>query len=130
MAVMFIMCSAGYAEGLKAGQKYKIIKPIFLTGVYDSLNNRTLSKDTARAYLDSKEYAKKASVAFQSQVPPGTVITIVGRAPKPWYLFFYADMYYIHLEPDLSQGLDVKLQLDRGLEGNLDGLNPEIFSRM
>lgn len=69
-------------------------------------------------------------VAFQTEVPIGTVMAIVGAAPKPWYLYFYADQYFIKLDPDLSQGLEIKIQLDRGMAGNLDGLNPEIFSRM
>ncbi len=128
--IIFFLFSRSYAEDLKVGQKYKIIKPVYLMGVYDSLNNRTLSKSTARAYLHSEEYYKKSFVAFQTEVPTGTVMTIIGPAPKPWYLYFYADQYFIKLDPDLSQGLEIKIQLDRGMAGNLDGLNPEIFSRM
>lgn len=129
---MMIVAAYGmsYAGELKAGQKYKVIKPIYLMGVYDSLNHRTISSSTARAYLNAEKYYKKSFVVFQTEVPLGTVMTIIGPAPKPWYSFFQGDKYFIKLEPDLSQGLEIEIQLDRGIEGKLDGLNPELFSRM
>jgi hypothetical protein len=68
-------------------------------------------------------------VAFQYEVPAGTIMTIVGSAPKVWSLPFFADRYFVQLDPDLSRGLDVILELNRGIEGNLDGLNPELFGR-
>lgn len=124
------ICSASYAGELVAGKKYKITKPVYLTGEYIDRGNKVLSRETAIAYLDSYKYAMKSYTAFKTEVPVGTVMTISGPAPKAWYLFFQGDFYFVRLEPDLSQGLDIKLQLDRGMEGNLDGLNPDIFSRM
>ncbi len=44
--------------------------------------------------------------------------------------FFIANQYFIQLDPDLSRGLDVELELNRGIEGSLDGLNPELFERL
>lgn len=129
-AILVIFCRIGYAEGLQAGKKYKIIKPLYLMGVYDDIGNKKLSKETARAYLYANKHYKKSYVAFENEVPVGTVVTIIGLAPKPWYLFFNEDHYFIKLEPDISQGLEVKLPLHSSMEGNLDGLNPEIFSRM
>jgi hypothetical protein len=124
------ICGASYAGELVAGKNYKIIKSIYLTGEYIDRGNKVLSKETAVAYLDSYMYASKSYTAFKTEVPVGTIMTIIGPTPKKWYLFFQGDFYFVKLEPDLSQGLDIKLQLDRGMEGNLDGLNPEIFSRM
>jgi hypothetical protein len=128
--IIFFFFSRGYAEELKAGQKYKIVKPVYLIGEYNERSNKSLSKETAKAYLESASRAKMSFTAFQTEVPVGTIMTIISPAPKPWYLYFYADQYFIKLDPDLSQGLEVKFQLDKGMEGNLDGLNPEIFSRM
>lgn len=87
--------------------------------VYDSLNNRQISREAARAYLHSMRYHEKASVAFQYEVPAGTVMTIIGPAPKVWHLPFFPDRYYIKLDPDLSRGLDIVVELDRGIEGSL-----------
>lgn len=129
-AIILIFCRISCAEGLQAGKKYKIIKPVYLSAWYDSLNKKTLSKETARAYLHVTKNADRPYIAFQSEVPTGTVMTIIGPAPKRWYLFFYPDRFFIKLDPDLSQGLDVELELSTSFEGNLDGLNPEIFSRM
>jgi hypothetical protein len=98
-------------------------------GVYDSLNNRQVSKETARAYLESIQTYKKAEVAFQCEVPVGTIMTIIGPTPKVWHLPFFANRFFVRLDPDLSRGLDVVLELNRGIEGSLDGLNPELFSR-
>ncbi len=128
--VIITLCSPGYAKELRVGQKYKIIKPIYLIADYNDRGDKSLSKNTAKAYLISFLTAKKSYTAFQTEVPTGTVMTIIGPAPKPWYLYFQGDPYFIKLDPDLSQGLDVKIQLDRGIEGSLDGLNPEIFSRL
>ncbi len=124
------ICSASFAGELAADTKYKTIRITYLTGEYIDRGNKVLSKETAIAYLDSYKYAMKSYTAFKTEVPTGTVMTIVGPAPKPWYLFFQGDFYFIKLDPDLSQGLDIKLQLDRGMEGNLDSLNAEIFSRI
>ncbi len=125
-----IFCGPSCAsEELQPGSRYKIVKPVYLAAEYYSLNNRQVSRETARAYLESKQTYKKSRVAFQCKVPVGTIMTIVGQAPKVWHLPFFADRYYVRIDPDLSQGLDVVLELDRGVEGSLDGLNPELFSR-
>jgi hypothetical protein len=124
------LCFSSYASAqLRPGQKYKIIRPVYLTAEYNSRNNRQISRETARAYLDAKQYYKSRWVAFQCEVPAGTIMTIIGPVPKVWYGSFFADRYFIKLDPDLSLGLDVVLILDRGIEGDLDGLNPELFSR-
>jgi hypothetical protein len=125
-----IFCGLGYAgEHPQPAKRYKIVRPVYLIAVYDSLNNRQISRETARAYLESKQAYKQASVAFQCEVPEGTIMTIIGPAPKVWSLPFFANRYFVRLDPDLSRGLDVVLELNRGIEGSLDGLNPELFSR-
>lgn len=128
--IIFLFSNTVYGEYLKEGSRYKIIKPVYLIANYNSQSNKSINKETAKAYLESTMLAKRRFTAFQFEVPVETVMTIIGLAPKPWYLYFQGDMYFVELDPDLSQGLDVKIQLDRGMEGNLDGLNPEIFQRM
>ncbi|MCM2353518.1 MAG: hypothetical protein NDI63_07850 [Pseudobdellovibrio sp.] len=125
----FVFCSIGYAEDPKTGQKYKIIKSIHIMGVYDDLNNRKLSKETARGYLHPIKFANRPHVAFRTEVPAGTTMTIISVLKNPWYRPFLKSRFLVKLDPDLSQGLDVEIELARGLEGNLDGLNSEIFSR-
>lgn len=88
-----------------------------------------MSRQTAHAYLGAIKVATKSYTAFQTEVPSGTSVTIITKTSRPWYHIFAADTYLVKLDPDLSQGLDVELQLNRGLEGNLDGLNSEIFIR-
>lgn len=125
-----IFCVPSYAgEELQSGSRYKIVKPVYLMAVYDSLNNRQLGRETARAYLHSMQYYNKAEVAFQCEVPVGTIMTIIGPAPKIWHIPFFANRYFVRLDPDVSRGLDVVLELNRGIEGSLDGLNPELFGR-
>jgi hypothetical protein len=125
-----IFCGLSYAsEQSQPGNRYKIIGPVYLAAEYYSLNNRQVSRETARAYLESMRTYKKSWVAFQCEVPVGTIMTIIGPAPKVWHLPFFANRYFVRLDPDLSRGLDVILELNRGIEGSLDGLNPELFSR-
>jgi hypothetical protein len=118
------------SEELQPGMRYKIIRPIYLVGAYKSLNNRKLSRETARAYLEVERYAVKSEVAFQVEVSPGTNVIIVSSAKKVWHFPHMVDQYIVRLDPDLSRGLDVVLDLDRGLEGDLNGLNPELFTRI
>ncbi len=126
-----IFCGIIYANEVpQLGSRYKIVRPVFLNGVYNSLNNRQVSKETARAYLESIQTYKKAEVAFQCEVPAGTIMTIIGSAPKVWHLPFFANRFFVRLDPDLSRGLDIVLELDRGIEGRLDGLNSEIFTQI
>jgi hypothetical protein len=54
-------------------------------------------------------------------------MTIVGPTPKVWYLPFLATRYFVQLAPDPARGLEVELALNRGLEGSLNGLNPDLF---
>jgi hypothetical protein len=125
-----IFCIPSYAsEEPRSGRRYKIVRPVYVYATYNSLNNRQLSRETARAFLHAERYYNKAEVAFQCEVPAGTIMTIIGPAPKVWSIPFLANRYFVRLEPDLSRGLVVVLELNRGIEGSLDGLNPDIFSR-
>jgi len=128
--ISVIFCGLSYAgEEPQVKNRYKIVKTIYLMATYNSLNNRQLSRETACAYLHAEEYANKSEVAFQCGVPVGTIMTIIGPVPEIW-LPFVAKRYFVQLDPDLSRGLDVILALNRGIEGNLDGLNPELFGRL
>ena len=118
------------SEELKLGAQYETIQPIFLKGVYNSLNNRILSQETARAYIKTVRQYKKVKVAFQVEVPVGTIMTVASPAKSVLHIPYLVDQYVVTLTPDLSRGLDVVLSLDRGLVGNLDGLNPDIFKRI
>lgn len=82
-ATCVLVSDRGYAsEAPKPGTRYKILRTLYLMGVYDSLNNREVTRATARAYLHTARYANTSSVAFQSEVPAGTVMTILGQTSK------------------------------------------------
>jgi hypothetical protein len=124
-------CSANSSgEDLTLGAKYEIIRPVYLEGVYNSLDDRKISPEKATAYLTGVKYAKRSEVAFQVEVPAGTVMTVVSSASRVIHLPYIVDQYHVRLTPDVSRGLDVLLSLDRGLEGDLDGLNSQIFRRI
>ena len=125
-----IFCGISYAvDQPQPGNRYKIVGPLYLSGIYLKLNNRQLNKQAAVGSLTAVQFSGP-EVGFQCKVPVGTIVTIIGPAPKRFPLFFIANRYYVRLDPDLSRGLDVELELNRGIEGNLDGLNPELFSRL
>ena len=125
-----IFCGPSYAsEELQPGNRYKIIGPVYLSGVYLNLNNRQLNRQMAIESLTSVRFSGP-EVAFQRVVPVGTIMTIIGPAPKRISLPFLANRYFIRLDPmEPPSELDVILELNRGIEGSLDGLNPEYFSR-
>ena len=95
----------------------------------NDIGNKQLSKETARAYLHKSETYQKRWAAFQVKVPVGTIMTIIETDAKVLPLPFFAKRYLVQLDPDLSRGLDVQLALNGGMDGDLDGLNPKIFSR-
>lgn len=125
-----IFCGSTYAsEELQPGSRYKIIKTLYLAISYNSADDKRVSKETARAYLELMKVGKTRWIAFQVEVPAGTVMTIIGQEQRAWYLFFAPTHYFVRLDPDPSHGLDIMLNPDLGFEGTLDGLNPELFSR-
>lgn len=115
--------------GPTMGRRYELTRPMYLMATYDSLNDRRISSQTAQAYLHASRYYDSAWVAFQVEVPAGTFMTIVGNLPKVWNLPFLATRYIVQIDPDVSRGLEVVLELDRGIEGDMDGLNPGLFRR-
>jgi hypothetical protein len=128
-AVISIFCGPSYAEELRTGNRYKIVRPVYLSGVYRDLNNRQLNRQLAFGSLTAMRFSGP-ELAFQCIVPVGTIMTVIGPAPKRVPLPFFADRYFVRLDPTGQSGeLDVILELNRGIEGSLDGLNPEIFSR-
>ncbi len=126
-----IFCGSTYAsDELQSGSRYKILKPLYLVVEYYSADDKRVCRETARAYLTSIKVYKTRWVAFQVEVPAGTVMTIIGQEQRAWYLFFAPTHYFVGLDPDPSHGLDIMLNPDLGFEGTLDGLNPELFSRL
>ena len=117
-------------DNLQPGDQYEVIRPIYLQVVYHDLNERQVSRNTANAFLHAHSYYKTSWVAFESTVQTGSVMTITAKGPRVWHLPFRVQRYYVSLDPDLSGGLEVILDLDRGIEGDLDGLNESLFRRM
>jgi len=128
--VCAFFCGASSAEELQPGSRYKIVGPVYLAGIYLDLDKRQLKRGLAVEDLTAVQF-KGPEVAFQRRVPVGTIVTIIGPAPKrvSWFPFL-AKQYFVRVEPkDPPSDLDVLLELNRGIEGSLDGLNPELFSR-
>ena len=125
-----IFCGSSYAsEEPQAGNRYKIVGPVYLAGVYRNLNNRQLNRQLAVGSLTAVQFSGP-EVAFQRKVPAGTIMTIIGPERKRVLFFWVTKRYFVRLEPastDLPSELDIRIELNRGLEGNLDGLNPELF---
>jgi hypothetical protein len=115
---------------LQPGTFYKIVRPVYLMAVYESAAEKAAGKGAARAYLQPERYAQTRWVAFQCEVPVGTVMKVVGPAPPAKDLWRHYDAYYVHLEPDPSRKLDVIVQLFRGFADASGGLSPEFFQRM
>ena len=124
-----ILCSPANAasDGPEPGSRYEIIRPLYLMATYNDRGIKKISRETARAYLHSMKYADKSDVAFQVEVPAGTTMIVIGSAPKVWHLPFLPKRYFAQLTPDPSRGLDVILELDRGIDGDVDGLNIKLF---
>ncbi len=128
----FFFRNGSAADEPQTGTQYKIIGQLYISAIYLSLNQRQVNKEMAVAHLTEVRF-KGPEVAFQRPVTIGTIMTIIGPAPKrglfslPWL----ARRYFVQLEPIDSEAneLDVIIQLNRGIEGRMDGLNPALFER-
>ena len=87
IALGAIFCSPSYAEEPKPGNRYNIIRPVYLMAVYNT-DNRQLSREAASAYLHAVRYVDRYFVAFQCEIPTNTIMTIVGPAKKPGIFLF------------------------------------------
>lgn len=117
-------------EKLQSGDQYEVIGPLYLYGVYNDLNDRQLKKSGLSGSLIALRISGP-EVAFERVVPIGTIVTITGSAPKRIPLPFFANVYFVRFEPEISRELDVVFfELNRGAEGTLNGLNPELFKRV
>ena len=124
-------CSANSSgEELTLGAEYEFVKPAYLVGAYNSLDEKELTPEKATAYLHTVKVARRSYTAFRVEVPAGTVMTVASSAERVLHLPYFVDQYRVRLTPDPSRGLDVLLSLDRGFEGGLDGLNSQIFKRI
>ena len=108
-----ILCGISYAgEQPQPGDRYKIVGPMYVSGIYKKLNNRQINRQMAVGSLTAVRFSGP-EVAFQCEVPVGTIMTIIGPAPKSWYLPFSANRFFIRLDPDLAHGIDVVLEIGR-----------------
>lgn len=115
---------------LQPGASYKLMRSAYLTALYESMEDKWAGKGAARAYLQPERYAKTRWVAFQIEVPAGTVMRIVRPAPPAKDLLRRYDAYYVHLDPDPSRQLNVIVQLFRGFADTSGGLSPVFFERI
>jgi hypothetical protein len=131
MAVTILWNPVHASENLQPGNQYKIIGPVYIAAIYNDLRNKKLNRQLAIGELAAVRYGGP-EVAFQHAVQPGTIMTIIGPIPTDSFFDrFFPNRYYIKLDTvELAGGLDVVLWLNRGVEGDLDGLTPELFSRV
>jgi hypothetical protein len=96
---------------LTPGTSYKIIRPTYLSAVYESMDAKLKGKGPAKAYLNPKRYAKTRWVAYECAVPAGTIMTVIEPAPTPKAFWKHYDAYYVKLSPDPSRNLKVIVEV-------------------
>lgn len=111
------------SNDLLTGQKYQIVGQLYAHNVSDDLKSRTVSTVTlVPLRLTGPE------IISRKLVPKGSVLTIVGKAPKKAFAFLYPDRYIVSINTvDAPTGVPVVIDLSRGIEGKSTVLNPQIF---
>src|SRR5258708_928396 len=106
--LLFLLTSVSHASGdLQLGAQYKVVGPIYATGVYENLNDRKLSYISLTAIQISGP-----EVAFRRSVPKGTTMRITSKASKRMPLPFYAKRYLVSLEPSDLPNVQIILELN------------------
>ena len=105
------------------GQKYEIVGELYAHRVADDLNSRVMS------IIDLVPLRLRGPEIISCQlVPTGSILTIVGKAPKRLFAFLYTDRYIVRVDTlDAPAGISTVIDLSRGIEGKSTALNPLIF---
>jgi hypothetical protein len=136
IAVFFLFSLMGSLLGiatevqLLTGENYKIVRPVDLMAVHESMDDKSAGKKPKRAYLNPQRYAMTRWVAYQCEVPVGAVITIVRPAPPARDLWRRYPAYYVKLVPNPPGQQEVIVQLFLGFRDESGRLNPEFFQRV
>ncbi len=118
-------CSDTPGEGPQIGARYTVNGTLYATGIFSATSNRQLSYVELVPILISGP-----EVAFRHFVPIGTTLIFVEALPRRLWMPFFPLRYKVRLEPtDLPKNVDTILELGRGNEGTLDGLNPNLYKR-
>ena len=120
-------CSVTQDEvSLRGGERFVITGELYAYGVADDLNDRKVSIiSLVPLHISGPE------IVSRQLVPPGTILTIVDRAPKRFPSFLYPDRYLVRLNGlSLPAEVPVVMGLYRGIEGTETPLNPLIFKPM
>jgi hypothetical protein len=108
------------------GARYSVIGDLEAYGVYESLDNRTLSY----VILVPPPGVGGPEFPFHRTVPKGQLITILS-AWRQFVLLEKGIYYLVAVEnSDLPQGIPVRLELMRGNEGVGADLNSAIYRRL
>ena len=110
------------------GTRYSVVDDhLDAYGVYESLNNRTVS---FVELIPIRPGIAGPEIAFRRNVPKGQVIRVLS-AWRQFVLFDSGVYYLVELEnSDLSLGVPVRLGLSRGNEGGGADLNPAIYRKL
>jgi hypothetical protein len=79
-------------NGIRIGQKYEIVGELYVHSVSDDLNSRKVSIITLEQLLLSGP-----EIISRQLVPTGSVLTVVDKAPKKVFAFFYPDRYIVRV---------------------------------
>jgi len=108
------------------GARYSVVGNLFAYGVYESLDNRTISY----VILVPPPGVGGPEFAFRRTVPNGQVIKILS-AWRQFVLLENGVHYLVAVEnSDLPQGIPVRLELIRGNEGVGADLNPAVYKNL
>ena len=111
------------SNDLKIGQKFEVVGEIYAHRVYHDLNTRVVSIIILeRVRLSGPE------IESRKQVPIGSIVTVLEKAPKRLFSFLYPDRYIVRVSSiDAPAQIPVVIDLSRGLEGQTTVLNPLFF---
>jgi hypothetical protein len=124
IALALTMSIAKACEEVKVGDRYEVVGTLYAHGVYLDLNVRQLS-----IIILGPVRARGPEVAFEREIPKGTVITISGNSDRRSP--FGSNRYFVELSPtELPSDVNIVLELHRGNEGESTPLNPQIFRKV
>jgi hypothetical protein len=136
ITVSFLFASMGSPLGvttevqLLPGESYRIVRSVDLMAVHESMSDRREGKKPKLAYLHPQRYAMTRWVAYQCEVPAGTVMAIVRPAPRVKGFGHPYLAYYVKLQPNPPGQQEVIVGLSRGFGDESGRLNPEFFQHV
>ena len=126
-----LSCTSGNTcETTSLSGRYKVLRPVYAVGVFNNAQYKASTPDAVTVYIKARRMYPKRDIAFQHEVPEGTIIQVKCRVRTPWFNPLIEPLYCVSIEEHNYADYQSFLQMIPSLRGEDGGLNPWLFEKI